>query len=80
LVFLKVVEVRQRAQRNLDQLTIADRFGASADAILDRGEDAGLGALIGEHGDYTDGRAIFGGIDVHEASATRAFDADYLFA
>jgi hypothetical protein len=80
LVFLKVVEVRQRAQRNLDQLTIADRFGASADAILDRGEDAGLGALIGERGDYTDGRAIFGGYDTQDPTATRAFDADYFFA
>lgn len=62
---------------NLFEFGIADKFGAGADAILDRIEDAGLGSFIGVRGDFNDGRAWYGGYDYQDPSATRAFDQDF---
>lgn len=62
---------------NFDELSIVDKFGSGSGAILERVEAAGLQALIGERGDYTDGRPIFGGYDHQDSSATIEFDSNY---
>lgn len=64
---------------NLHELSIADKFGGGAGEILDRIDDAGLGALIGIRGDYSDGRPIYGGYDMQDPAPTIAFDADFFF-
>lgn len=62
---------------NFDEASIADKFGSDADTIFARIQDAGLGGLIGEVGDLTDGRPIFDGNDTSDPAPTRAFDSDY---
>ena len=64
---------------NFDELSIVDKFGAGSDAILDRIDDAGLGALIGVRGDYADGRGIYGGYDHQDPTQTVQFDQGYFF-
>jgi len=54
---------------NFDELSIADKFGAGAAAIIDRIQQAGLGELIGEEGNFTDGRPIYGGYDYQNPTA-----------
>ena len=64
---------------NFDELSIVDKFGAGSDAILDRIDDAGLGALIGVRGDYADGRGVYGGYDHQDPTQTVQFDQGYFF-
>jgi hypothetical protein len=62
---------------NLSEAGIADKFGAGAGAILDRIEAAGLGAFIGERGDFSDGRPYYGGYDTENAAPTILFDEQF---
>jgi hypothetical protein len=60
---------------NFDELSITDKFGtAGDDAIFARIQDAGLGELIGDIGDYTDGRPIYSGNEGANPAPTIAFD------
>jgi hypothetical protein len=63
---------------NFDQVSITDKFGAAGDdAIFGRIQKAGLGALIGDPDDTTDGRGVYGGYDDQDPTPQRAFDADF---
>ena len=59
---------------NFDELSIVDKFGAAADDIFERITDAGYGDMLGELGNYADGRPIYGGYDHQDPAATIAFD------
>ncbi len=67
---------------NFHELSIADKFGAGAGAIIDRIQEAGFSAFIGVEGDYADGRPIYGGYDDQNPSPTIAWDVQngYLIA
>ena len=59
---------------NFDELSIVDKFGAAAEDIFERITDAGYGDMLGELGNYADGRPIYGGYDHQDPAATIAFD------
>ncbi|HEY0045022.1 MAG TPA: hypothetical protein VGB62_10790 [Allosphingosinicella sp.] len=59
---------------NFDERSIDDKFGAGADEIFDRIEDAGFGAFLGELGNYADGRPIYNGNDTSNPLPTILFD------
>ncbi|WP_207455067.1 hypothetical protein [Azospirillum sp. SYSU D00513] len=62
---------------NFDEASIMDKFGGNAGAIIDRIQDAGLGATLGVIGDYTDGRGVYSGSDDHDPTRQRTFDASF---
>ncbi|HET9429194.1 MAG TPA: hypothetical protein VFO69_12625 [Allosphingosinicella sp.] len=59
---------------NFDELSIVDKFGSAAGDIFERIEDAGLGDILGEIGNYADGRGIYGGYDNQDPAQQIAFD------
>jgi hypothetical protein len=59
---------------NFDELSIADKFGAGAGEIFERIDEAGLGALLGELGNYADGRGVYSGNDTASPTQTILFD------
>lgn len=62
---------------NFSEAGIADKFGAGANAIFDRIDDAGYGAFLGTIGDFSDGRPYYGGYDYENATPTMQFDQQF---
>ena len=63
---------------NFDENSITDKFGtAGDDAIFQRIIDAGLGEILGEIGNTSDGRGVYGGYDNQDPTQQQAFDRDY---
>ncbi len=63
---------------NFDEASITDKFGAAGDdAIFQRIVDAGLGKILGEIGNTSDGRGVYGGYDHQDPTQQQTFDRDY---
>lgn len=63
---------------NFDETSIADKFGAAGDdAIFQRIIDAGLAEILGEIGNTSDGRGVYGGYDYQDPTQQQTFDRDY---
>jgi hypothetical protein len=62
---------------NFHEASIADKFGAGAADIFARIDDAGLGALLGVIGDFSDGRPIYSGNDTADPLPTILFDQQF---
>jgi hypothetical protein len=63
---------------NFDETSITDKFGtAGDDAIFQRIIDAGLGEILGDIGNTSDGRGVYGGYDHQDPTQQQTFDRDY---
>jgi len=63
---------------NLHEASIADKFGAAASGIFEQIQDAGYGAFLGVIGDFSDGRAYYGGNNYETTElAAHAFDQNF---